>query len=185
MLSWNTVWIIGGGKSREAFDLSLLRGDRVIAINGAVDFYPRADTVFSIDANWIYKNRSFLERFSGEKYVALPADYTPDSIASIPGVVYYGWSHADGLSDDPKILCVGCNSGYAAINLAYLKGSREIHLIGYDMNPGDLESYAYWAPRFSQMIPQLKAKDVRVYNHNPDSYISSFEKVSMIHNGRA
>lgn len=180
MIFWDSVWIIGGGKSRERFDTGSLHGKRVIAINAAISFYPKADVVFSIDANWIYRNRNFLEKFSGEKYVALPADSIPATIAAIPGVVYYRWSHQDPLSEDPGILSVGCNSGHAAINLAYLKGSREIHLIGYDMDPRDLEAYIYWASMFNRMIPQLNAKGVKVYNHNPDSFVTAFEKVSEV-----
>ncbi len=53
------------------------------------------------------------------------------------------------------------------------------------MAPEDNTQFVFWAPMFRQMIPQLEAKGVRVYNHNPFSYIDAFEKVGIAQNAGA
>lgn len=174
---WDRVWIVAGGPSARGFDFSRLRGETVLAVNDAVDHFlppgvPAA--VFSLDNNWIRRRRVFLAGFPGEKYLALPLETWPDC-ADIPGAVYLRWEHADGLSDDPGAINTGGNSGYGALNLAYLKHAREIHLIGYDMDPGDFDQYYHWALAFPRALPQLQGRGARVVNHNPQSFITCFE----------
>lgn len=43
---------------------------------------------------------------------------------------------AEGISTKWPCLCTGQNSGYQALNLAYLLGFREVYLLGYDLKPG-------------------------------------------------
>jgi hypothetical protein len=113
------------------------------------------------------------EEFTGEKYLAVPLETWPEC-GGVPGAVYLRRSHEAGLSNDPGALCTGGNSGYAAINLAYLKGAETIHLVGYDMDPKMDDKYRQWIPRFRTMLPQLRRKDVTVLNHNKNSFIDAF-----------
>ncbi len=169
-------WIIGGGPSRERFDLSRIQpGETVLAVNDAIKFYPEASAIFSLDNRWIKKNKSFLRNATIPVYLAIPLETWPECF--VDGAHLYQWVHQDGLSDNPLGLCVGGNSGYAAINLAYLKGAKEIHLVGFDLDPADEEQYIYWARAFNTMVPQLNAKGITVLNHNPDSFITAFPKV--------
>jgi hypothetical protein len=176
MISWHEVWIIGGGKSVQDFELNSLQDKRVIVINNAIDLYPNATAVFSLDANWVRKHKEFLKNLDCEKYIALPLETFPDC-AGIDGVEYYKWSYQQRLSDDPEVLCTGCNSGYSVINLCYLKGSRVIHLLGYDMQFADNDQFQFWAPRFRDMLPQLELKGIKVFNHSKYSTIDAFERV--------
>lgn len=174
----STWWIIGGGPSREKFDLSrIVRSEdvKVLAVNDAIKFYPGADAIFSLDNRWIKKNKAFLRTTALPVYLAVPLETWPECF--IDGAHYFQWSHADGLSDNPLALCVGGNSGYAVINLAYLRGAREVHLVGFDLDPVDEEQYIYWALAFHTMAPQLDAKGVKVLNHNPGSFITAFPRV--------
>lgn len=180
--NWDEVWIIGNGPSGKDFDPTLWRPGRVLALNEVAFRFHEAGifgfSLFSLDGNWVRRRREFLDKFSGEKYLCLPLDTFSDC-ADITGVEYLNRSSADGLSDDPETLNTGCNSGYAAINLAYLRGATKIHLIGYDMDPSDPHSdqYKFWAPMFQTMVPQLTTRNITVLNHNPKSFINAFCKV--------
>lgn len=177
---WEEVWIVAGGRSARRFDLDRLSGKTVLAVNDAVDILPGAirpaAAVFSLDNRWIRRRRDFLSRFPGEKFLAVPLETWPDC-AGIPGAVYLGWSHQNGLSENPGIIATGGNSGYGAVNVAYLKHAQVIHLVGYDMHPQDNEQFLHWAPRFRAMLPQFKQRGISVINHNPDSSIDAFPTV--------
>lgn len=149
----------------------------MLALNDALaDSFTIADVAFSLDSYWVRRHRNLLESFPREKYVALPLETFPEC-GGISGVQYLQWGHCDGLSEDPAILNTGCNTGYAAINLAYLKQASVIHLVGYDMQPSDNERFEWWAPLFRNMLPQLAARNVAVLNHNLKSYIDAFPRV--------
>ena len=151
-----------------------------MAVNDAVDLFP-ADlpglVVFSLDNCWVRRRKLFLSRCSAEKYLALPLDTWPDC-GGIPGVTYLQWGHGEGLSEDPRVLNTGGNSGYAAINLAYLKQATRIDLLGFDMDPSEKSEYTFWIAAFRTMLPQLKARGVEIFNHSPSSHIDAFPRVS-------
>jgi len=172
---WREVWICGGGPSAARLLPSVPDGASVLAINDAVFHIRRLGrfgvAFFTLDKDWVRANRGWLARFPGERHVALPLDTWPDC-GGIPGVTYHGWSHAEGLSDDPAVVATGQNSGYGAINLCALKGSKVIHLIGYDMDTDYMRRY--WAPFFAHALPQLDAAGVSVWNHNRDSQVKAF-----------
>lgn len=180
-LSWRETWIVAGGPSARRFDPSALDNKNVLAVNDAIHrlissrSLTPAVAVFSADHRWVRRNRVFLESFGGEKYFSIALDTWPDCMG-ISGATYLHRGYGGGLSEDPRALEVGGNSGYAAINLAYLRGAQSIHLVGFDMLPADGEKFQHWAPRFRTMIPQLTARGVQVLNHNPDSAIDAFQK---------
>jgi hypothetical protein len=182
MTSWQgeTVWILGHGPSIKTFDFGRLYNTRVISVNGSGVFSARARTprvcLFSLDNNWIRYNRTFLSTFRGEKYVALPLGSWRDC-EGIPDVIYFDWTHTDGLSNDPAcISAYGGNSGYGALGLAYLKRPKQINLIGFDMDPKDNPEHFYRAKAFDTTVFQLKAAGIEVVNRNVDSFIDAFPK---------
>lgn len=172
------------GPSAYAFDLRRLAGKRVIAVNNAVDLLgfgsyllrtpDIAAAVFSLDSEWVYRRRVFLESFPGERYAALPLESFPEC-AGIPGVTYLRHSENQGLSDDPSAVS-GKFSGHGALNLAYLQGAREIHLVGFDMDSREGEKFVKWIPTFRDALPQLNNRGVRVINHNLASCVDAFLK---------
>lgn len=176
---WDSAWIMAGGPSAQRFDLDRLRDKHVICVNDAIFLfhgaYPTcAPTLFSIDCTWIQRWRGFLESYPGEKYAAFPLETFPDA-GGVPGVTYLQSSTEDGLSNDPGVI-YGHESGRGAINLAWLKGTQEIHLIGYDMDPMDDEKWLQWLPRYKSLVPQILERGVNVWNHNPSSSIDVFDK---------
>lgn len=182
---WDEVWIIAGGPSAKDFDLSRSDGHMLVAVNdGAHTEFKNAGPHFavsfcSIDPDWILRHRTYLSLFPGERFLAVALDTRPLA-GGIQGATYLKRSHEFGLSDDPEYVCTGGNSGYMAINVAYLKGAKVIHLVGYDMDDGS-DKYRQWIPRFKTMLSQLEAKGVRVINENPESAIDAFEKSGEVH----
>lgn len=176
---WDEVWIVASGPSVRQFDLSRLRFKQVLAVNDALFQVPPSQqlAVATIDPDWTRRHRDFLAAHQGEKYCAVPLETWPDCYG-IPGMTYLQQSHCDGLSDDPQFLCTGGNSGYAALNVAYLKRAKTIHLVGFDMDPSQDDKFRQWAPRFDTMLPQLRRRGVVVTNHNPRSFVDAFPRVA-------
>ena len=170
---WGEVWIIARGPSVRQFDLSRLRNKQVLGVNTFVLCLETPAAICSADWRWIGSHRNLLGKYEGERYLAVSLETHPEA-AGIPGAVYLQRSYDSGLSDDAGALCLGGNSGYAAINLAVLKGATDIHLVGFDMRPEDGEKFQQWAPLFRSMRPQLARLGVRVTNHNPQSAIDAF-----------
>ncbi len=174
---WSEVWIVGNGPSGARLLPIVPTGASVLCINDAVFHVGRLNkhnvAFFTLDKDWVRSHKDFLAVARIEKHIALPLETWPDC-AGIPGMKYYGWSHEEGLSDDPKVIATGQNSGYGAINLCYLQGTKVIHLIGYDMDPAHNHDYQFWAPFFRHSLPQLAARGMRVWNHNPASHVDAF-----------
>ena len=181
---WETdVVIIGGGPSATDFDADFLRGKHILAVNDAAAQLPSSASLgqtavsfFSLDSEWVRGHRDFLSEFMEEKFVALPLETFPEC-GGIPGVTYLKWGNEEGLSDDPAVINTGGNSGYGALNLAYLKGARRIFLVGFDMDPETDDKYVQWIPRFRAAAAQLRARGVEVWNMSPQSHVDAFPRV--------
>jgi hypothetical protein len=96
---------------------------------------------------------------------------------------------AANLSDDPQRLG-GWDTGASAINLAYLLGSTEIILLGFDMRGGHwFKDHPAMYPRQSEfarhmlgiaaMADQLAAKGVKVWNCSSKSALTCFDKMPL------
>ena len=90
-----------------------------------------------------------------------------------------------GLGKD--ILHYGGNSGYQAINLAYLRGATHIYLIGYNMGAGGNThffgdhsgglvsgNYAGFVEQFDRLSQDLAEEGVTVINCTPDTALYQF-----------
>lgn len=88
----------------------------------------------------------------------------------------------------------GGNSGYQAINLAYLMGAKRIILLGFDCKPVDgkdhwfgqhpngliqIQPYQLWMNHFPSLAKDLENRDIEVINCSPDSAIQCFKKMSI------
>ena len=98
----------------------------------------------------------------------------------------------DGLGRD----CIhfGGNSGYQAINLAYLMGASTVTLLGYDMgntnglshwhgdHPGHLKKQLpinLWLSKFPALADDLKAEGVRVINASRVTALECFDRLPL------
>lgn len=98
-----------------------------------------------------------------------------------------------GLSQSPKRIFTGGNSGFQAINLAFLWGAVRIILLGYDMHRGhdgrrhwhhdhprelgNLGDLVQWRARFVPMAASLQRLGVQVINASRSTALDAFPKM--------
>ena len=182
-----SVWFcLASGPSMCAEDAQAVRGHgSVIAINNTLELAPFADVHYSCDAMWW---RVYGERFSwyvGER-VALSKGQLPSDVRGME------YANKPGLGE--TLLHCGNNSGYQAINLAYLRGAKVIVLLGYDMqdagkhwhepHPAPLANFSpgmpeLCAPKFTPLAYDLRMRGVRVVNASRRTALECFERVTL------
>lgn len=183
-----TVYIIGGGPSLETFNWNSLVGKRTIAINKAILSYPMADAMYWTDSRVYGWYKQDIDKFKGPKYtIRHHASYPAD-------VKVLRKSNKFGLEESKDALCHGNNSGYAAINLAYLMGAKKIVLLGYDMHNDGTKGHYHdgypvpvtgdniyrdqFVPGFQILADLLKQKKVEVYNASVRSSLTVWPRIS-------
>ena len=136
------LYIIGGGPSLRGFDFSRLKG-RKLGVNKSA-WEANCDALCSLDQHFCRRSRSQIQAFvdnGGEAVLSMPS--TEDGHKPINGATYVYRQRNQGLSANPTTL-FGVHSGYAALNLAFLKNAREIALLGYDMHGEDKDGQTHW-----------------------------------------
>ena len=202
-----TCMILAGGPSLKGQDLSLLVDrhpwPKVIAINDSWKLRPYANVLYFTDAAW-------WQRQQNENAFSL------DGQVRFHDLLYKGWwlhggegfrehpqvrnvpfSGQVGLELDQRLLRHGSNSGYAAINLAYLFGAKKIILLGYDMKCSGERRHWHerqdgWGaeyfnnvlrneflPLFEFLVLPLEAAGVEVINANPDSALTCWPRMTL------
>jgi len=147
-----------------------------------------SDILYACDGDWWDKYiEDVLLKFKGELW-------TQD----IPAASKYGLNRIDGDSGKglgKNKIHYGANSGYQAINLAYLFGAEKIILLGFDMkrgkenkshwhgeHPGSLNKempIKRWLNNFPKLAEDLKSEGVEVINATKDSALECFKKVKI------
>jgi hypothetical protein len=186
--SGETVYIIGGGPSLIGFNWNILAGKKTIAINKAVLTYPTADVLYWTDSRVYGWYKKEIDSFRGLKYsIRYHSSYLADINVLKKGDKF-------GLNESKDALCHGNNSGYAAINLAYLLGAKRIILLGYDMHndgkrghyhdgypvpiTGDNIYRDQFIPGFQILADLLKQRNIEVYNASMTSSLKVWPKIS-------
>lgn len=188
---WDEVFIVGGGRSLEGFDFTLLKDKFTVGVNDAA-FAADTNVVFSLDKIWCQHRTDKLRKSTKEIHLAMPNNYEYEKFG-VEHAKYYLRGRGSGLSTRPEILN-GLNSGFGALNLAFLKRAKVIILLGFDMkvegkvhwhkgyNWSDGHSnkkYQRWAKDFNNASVQLKQSGILVYNTSLDSYLQCFKKRSI------
>lgn len=94
-----------------------------------------------------------------------------------------------------KLIHFGSNSGYQAINLAYLLGAKSIILLGFDMKRKNGQTHFFgdhpyhtnsqgpndaimqrWCGYFVELAKDLKEEGVQVYNATRETALTAFEQ---------
>jgi len=180
------AYILGGGPSLKAFDMTLLQGKNVVGCNDAYKLGREiCPVVYFLDPMWYDRHLDGIEAYDGE-IVTCQQDYL-----DVPGInVIKRFSH--GLHQGG--VGYNGNSGAGALNLALLFGATKIYLLGFDMDLGS-NGEANWHPndvdkpnqahysRFMDefkvhVIPDWKEKfsHVSIVNLNADSKLEGFPK---------
>lgn len=142
---------------------------------------PWADILYACDLGWWQKYHS--EPFDGERW-------TQDVKAACEfGLNYAPSENKPGLGKSK--IHQGGNSGYQAINLAYLMGAEKIYLLGYDMQKTGGKSHWHgdhprgltanqpvwdWVKRFPALASDLHNEGVQVINLTRETALACFEK---------
>lgn len=135
--------IVGSGPSASGFIPPA--GLTIIAVNGAIEWLPRAEYWFSLDDSpknitCATQQRSGVTYYSAGWRCAIPGVKnlrreswrgTEPEDKNSPEWWFWRWSCKPGLSTDRGAVNTG-NSAYGALNLAYHLGFRDVALIGVD-----------------------------------------------------
>lgn len=127
---WERVICVASGPSltaEQGFIISTASDWKVIAVCNTWERVPMADVLYAGDQRWwVHYEKKVRENFNGECW-------TGDRWAAYKyGLNFVQLYDNPGLSTQVGIVHSGNNSGYAALNLAYLFGARKIILAGYD-----------------------------------------------------
>ncbi len=180
-------FVIGGGPSVVVHDLRQLEGQRVIAINRALELI-RPDIWTWLDERvWTWAKDGTLP----ELWAAMCRFYDrglkvtralPDHVSIYPGdVIEVPYDTEPLLGESFEHMHAANNSGFWALNMAYLLGANPIILIGYDCGPGEVienwhdrwpkmtrgNAVRGFADYFRNAAEQLKARNVMVLNASP------------------
>lgn len=183
-----TIYLIGGGPSLKNFDWIRLSGKKTIAINKAFLHHQTADVMYWTDTRFYTWHKHEIDSFKGLKYTIRKGLYEDDIM-----LLKRGAKH--GLSKANDTLAHGNNSGYAAINLAYHLGAKNIVLLGYDMGNVGKESHFHdgyptkatsnevytnqFLPGFNSLKVGLDKTKVNVFNACPTSRLTVFPIISI------
>jgi hypothetical protein len=160
---------------------------------------PMADVLFAGDQYWWQQYHHDVEQgFDGECW-------TVDLWTAHEYGLHFVQSYDHpGLSTQIGVVHTGSNSGYAAVNLAYLFGAKRIVLVGYDyqrtygqdhwhgmhvntlgklpvgkMVSGDLEEMPDWIARFRTLAFDLQERGVRMMNASLETAIDCVERLDL------
>lgn len=193
-----TVFLLGGGPSLLAEDLTLIHDRRVLACNDAFKLGCWVDAVIFGDGRWYRRFKDEVNQFEGLK-IAMHGDALGEQ----------GWHVVrrigSGIWTVPGTCGWNLNIGLGAVNLAINLGAARIVLLGYDMKfkkteptgKGFDESLRWevhgktsnwhhnpWKQRngrhkvyikqFDKMKGQIDKTGVEVINATPDSALRTF-----------
>lgn len=147
-----------------------------------------ADVLYACDGDWWDKYiPDVLLKFKGELW-------TQDVFSrSKYGINVVDACKADGLGKNK--IHYGANSGYQAINLAYLFGAKKIILLGFDCKRGpNNESHHHgdhpgslnrempiktWQQNFPILAKDLNDEGVEVLNSTRDTSLECFKRITL------
>jgi hypothetical protein len=201
-----TAFILAGGPSLKGFKSEMLRGKgRIITINDSWRLHPKADVHYFCERRW------FTDQIGRNYWVGLGTEKQINfhdliykgfwvcggtGFEDHPQVHQLKFTGQVGLETDPTGLRHGSNSGYAAINLAFLFGAKRIVLLGYDMRcvgqrshwhdntPHTAAEFANilkhsMLPLFDGLVEPLAQAGVEVINATPDSELKCWPYVPL------
>jgi hypothetical protein len=188
-------FILCSGPSQNARDIRLIRknrrpGDTVCAVNNQIFWAPWADILYACDKGWWKEYGRRVRHLDCRKVSLMGAS------KNFGATEIYRCGKQTGLGE--KHIHTGGNSGYQAINLAYLDGCKEIVLTGLDCartygkyhchenhpahkklgNPTD-DVIRVWLQRFPTLAKLLAEKGVRVINCSRHTALQCFERMTL------
>ncbi len=151
-------------------------------------FGDNLDHMYSCDPSWWDYHIKWVSGINTVKWTQDKTSAAAYNLRHIPG------GNGEGLSTKSNFIHFGSNSGFQALNLAYLIGYRRLLLLGYDMrvaegkkhffgdHPQPLNrnsSYTNFAKRFEPVAKQQEALEFEVINCSPGSALNCFTKMDI------
>ncbi len=184
----STWFILASGPSMCQADADAVRGRGVVvAINQTIRLAPWADILYAGDASWWKQYGRAVKDFRGRR-VGLSM---PGQQRDIEQLLF-----RMGAGLGLQRINHGNNSGFQAINFAYLEGARRIVLLGYDMQ--HFEGQHHWhedyptgmgnfnpgmpelcAPKFGPLAADLAARGVEVINATRRTALACFKRMPL------
>jgi hypothetical protein len=192
-----TVFVLGGGPSLKCVDLSPLRDRRVIGCNDAYQFgHEIVDLCWFMDSAWFVKHKKTLSQFRGLKASCHAIT------SSVPWILtMHATNNLELFPYNRQLISRWTNTGFSAINLAWLLGAKRIVLVGFDMrrvfNEKIKDTESNWHVnnldkndatvyrRFLDAAPRLAAAlkkttpDLEVLNATPGSDLHEFPMTTL------
>lgn len=162
---------------------------RVIAINTTFRRAPFADMVYACDGTyWRAKALGAAQSHVQEAVAAFGTGkiWTQDvNAAKEFGLNLIRSEPGQGLSRKAGVINQGMNSGYQAINIAFLGGARRMLLLGFDCkgghwhgdHPAPLSNrlpHKQWLDRFVRLARDLQSEGITVVNCSPGTALHTF-----------
>jgi len=198
--SHKTIIIIAGGPSVRHYDVQQLKGlGYILAVNDSFIHAPY-DAIVSMDGRWMF-NRYKAMREAEAKLFASHKHFAKWCSAGWvwPGVDLFKVDpDGKGLSNSFDLVHAN-NSGFMALNLAYLLKPENIFLYGFDLNydasAGEKTEHWYgsypwrgiekkpglyqmWIPNHKIAATQLTQAGIKVFNVSETSKLDCYPKMS-------
>lgn len=172
-------------------DLAATMGRRVYVVNDAYRWCPFADVLYACDEEWWaihHADTNGVEAWTTSQDAAFKY-----GLNHIPG------DHADHarryFDASGHGIIYGGNSGFQAINLAYVHGVRDAVLLGFDMgydageakhffgdHPAAIEKpspYPAWIKHFNMAAGEIAAAGMTVRNASRRTRLECFKRVAL------
>jgi hypothetical protein len=200
---WSRVVVAATGDSFSEKQAQLIedarasRGWRVIAVSNAWLRLPNADVLYACDNQWWKAKgkdgRPMIDTIRASGFAGQL--WTQGAVSAKAYGLHYvrGWGDL-GLTKRHDGINNGRNSGYQAINLAYLFGAKSIVLVGLDMqrtngrqhffgdHPKPLSNviaFGELIPLFNQLATDLQTAGVTVTNCSEQSALNCFARAPL------
>lgn len=181
-----TAICIANGPSLNPDDVALCKGHgKIYAVKEAHHLAPFADVLYCADDDWWERFKGVPE-FAGERWTVSEHAAKKWSLNHINGSSGIQWGKT------PELIAYGGNSGFQAMNLAYVQGATKIILLGFDYKHTEnrkhwfdetqykrqsrVSDYSGWLMRLSVAA---KLIDIPVINCSPDSAIHCFRRMNI------
>jgi hypothetical protein len=154
--------VIATGPSLTQEDVNYVEGKaKVVIVNDAYKIAPFADCLFAADKKW-WEWHNGVPGFEGQKWTS------DEQMAKKYNLCFIRKSNGKGFSRRQDTLHTGGNSGYQALNLAYLFGANRLIMLGFDHkissdgkshffgdHPDEVRSrYSYWRRFWEDLAAQ-------------------------------
>jgi hypothetical protein len=155
---------------------------------------PWADALYGCDSRWWNEHKGCMG-FEGERWSThddgKSTANNKTQVANDYGVNLVNGAQGVGFSTDQGLIHYNDNSGFQALNLAILFGSRYIVLVGFDMRHvggkshffGDHPKSLYQRPEYQSFVNKFdKAtppEGVQIINATPDSALTCYPMMGL------